>query len=258
MTLSLHPFFVNMWSPASRSQSATLLPSPPSSLLSLSPSSPQQSQMLPQRLQRKAACAAGPAAFSEYDDKDKEGNYHAAGHHSDASNASDAIAPQWDEESSKKARELVASIHARIARLGAFLQSHSFYKSNPLGGAMCAEYEYRIHQMTLLICTQKAELKRIMSDFEERRLTRTASTRSGSSSLEDWEEVRAQSAAATPPANDSAAACSDSQPPANNLATIRINLLKEVIEFSTTELKRIESSPLLAVRPSSPSSPSAH
>ncbi|KAJ2832329.1 hypothetical protein GGI24_001267, partial [Coemansia furcata] len=112
------------------------------------------------------------------------------------------------------------------------------YSQNPLGGAMCADYEYKIHQMALFINGEVTKLKRMVGECELR-LTRSVSSQSRSSSLAEWEEVCALSN------NDNDASKPPSYvdlPPANSLKEIRCRLLNEVSKFFTTELSHIKAS----------------
>ncbi|KAJ1805103.1 hypothetical protein LPJ77_004412 [Coemansia sp. RSA 2523] len=116
-------------------------------------------------------------------------------------------------EQAMLAHDLLASIRRRHTQLVRYLQAFNTFKANPLGGAMCAEIEEKIHQMALLIRTQQQQLKSIVQ-FEE----------------EEKEECEV--------------------PPASNwLAMIRVTVLKEVVEFSGNELERIERMPLLLKYP---------
>ncbi|KAJ1796392.1 hypothetical protein LPJ56_007183, partial [Coemansia sp. RSA 2599] len=142
-----------------------------------------------------------------------------------------------------QAQELLRSIRRRHLQLGRFLQQFNEFKMNPLCGAMCADLEDKIHQMALLIRSQQRQLKHMVDAYDQQ-LVRSASALSRSSStLEEWEEeMHARSASPQPLENLDA-------PVTNWMATIRVTVLKEVIDFSTNDLKRIETSPLLAVRP---------
>ncbi|KAJ2654957.1 hypothetical protein IW148_006220 [Coemansia sp. RSA 1199] len=119
-------------------------------------------------------------------------------------------------EQAMLAHDLLASIRRRHTQLVRYLQAFNTFKANPLGGAMCAEIEEKIHQMALLIRTQQQQLKSIVCEFDDK------------AEKEKEDEV----------------------PPASNwLAMIRVTVLKEVVEFSGNELARIERLPLLTKYP---------
>ncbi|KAJ1727171.1 hypothetical protein LPJ61_004716 [Coemansia biformis] len=132
------------------------------------------------------------------------------------------------------AHELLASIRRRHVRLGRFLEAFNTYKANPLGGAMCAEVEERIHQMALLIRAQQNQLKHIIYEYEH-----------GPADC-----ALPMPAVATTPAADYGPCDAQSLPITNWLATVRVAVLKEVISFSINDLDRIEQSPLLVRFPS--------
>ncbi|KAJ2290617.1 hypothetical protein IWW55_006084 [Coemansia sp. RSA 2706] len=129
-------------------------------------------------------------------------------------------------EQARTAHDLLRSIRSRHAQLARFLQAFNAHKANPLGGAMCAELEEKIHQMALLIRTQQQQLKCIVDEYEC--LDGAGSERSEPGS---WEPEAAE------------------KPVDNWLATIRMAVLKEVVEFAGAELARIERSPLLTKYP---------
>ncbi|KAI8322997.1 hypothetical protein GQ54DRAFT_126117 [Martensiomyces pterosporus] len=157
-----------------------------------------------------------------------------------------------EEAKAHKAHELLSSIRDRHTQLARFLQEHRMHKANPLGGAMCQYIEHKIHQLALLIRTQQTELKRIVDSYENLHAHPVPVSRS--SSIKDWEEVQSRSADAfTPPKEEQPGDASQKQQQDDTaqrggswLATMRVTILKEVIDFSTNDLKRIEESPLLA------------
>ncbi|KAJ2335904.1 hypothetical protein GGI00_001123 [Coemansia sp. RSA 2681] len=184
---------------------------------------------------------------------------------SNCSSSSLSLSPTlWEASQAQEARELVLSMERRYAHLLKLMQKLSFHRQNPLGSAMCGDYEHRIHQLALLINGQISQLRRLVSECELR-LTRSASTQSRSSSLADWEEVHALSNNCGNPMssdydgddNNSSGpkhvSCAES-PPAKNLSTIRYRLLSEVNLFFTTELANIKASlaPVAVQLPSYP------
>ncbi|KAJ2704191.1 hypothetical protein FB645_003495 [Coemansia sp. IMI 203386] len=134
-----------------------------------------------------------------------------------------------------QARELLKSLRSRHQQLARFLQQFNEFKMNPLCGAMCADLEDKIHQMALLIRSQQVQLKDMVDAYDQR-LERSTST--GSSMVEWEEEMKAPQPLEKLDA-----------PVTNWLATIRVSVLKEVIDFSANELQRIEASSLLAKCP---------
>ncbi|KAJ1995530.1 hypothetical protein GGI25_001098 [Coemansia spiralis] len=128
-----------------------------------------------------------------------------------------AIPSPQAEAHARKAHELIESMQHRYIQLSRFLQAYNAFKANPLGGPMCAEMEEKIHQLALLLRTQQQQLKRIVGSYED---------------------VAEEEEAAEAPVTDW-------------LATIRVAVLREVVDFSTNELKRIEQSALLARYPRS-------
>ncbi|KAJ2890046.1 hypothetical protein GGI21_006326 [Coemansia aciculifera] len=170
------------------------------------------------------------------------------------SSSSISLSPTlWEASQAQEAHKIVLSIERRYARLLKLMQVLNFHSQNPLGGAMCAEYQNRIHQMALLINGEITNLKRMVGECELR-LTRSASSQSRSSSLAaDWEEIHALSNSSSccygDDDDDTAAANEGSNratraesPPANNLSTIRFRLLSDVNTFFTTELAHIKAS----------------
>ncbi|KAJ2850660.1 hypothetical protein IWW36_001704 [Coemansia brasiliensis] len=122
-------------------------------------------------------------------------------------------------QQAQKAHELLAGIRRRHVQLARFLQSFNVHKANPLGGAMCAELEDKIHQMALLIRTQQQQLKSIVCLYDDEQ---------SSGSDDEWQQEEFKDSPVT-----------------NWMATIRMAVLKQVVDFSTFELPRIERSPLL-------------
>ncbi|KAJ1895566.1 hypothetical protein LPJ66_004517 [Kickxella alabastrina] len=148
-----------------------------------------------------------------------------------------------------QAYDLLDSIRGRQNQLGRYLQEFSTFKSNPLGSAMCNNLEDKIHQMALLISRQQVELKRIIDKYDQS-LVRSESTTSRVSSLEEWEEEMQTKKFTLLPG------CAELQnqeaPVTNWLSTSRMSTLKEVIEFSANDLKRIEASSLFTKYPPPP------
>ncbi|KAJ2658314.1 hypothetical protein IWW48_004080 [Coemansia sp. RSA 1200] len=159
-----------------------------------------------------------------------------------------------------KAHEMLESMRHRHRQLARFLQAFNAFKANPLGGAMCSEMEEKIHQMALLIRTQQHQLTAIVDIFEcddengsaadvdcSRCSSSLLSSLSNDSNMEVTTEHRLNkqkpvdttNAAPPPPATATT----------NWLATIRVSVLREVIDFSVTEVKRIEQSRLLTRYP---------
>ncbi|KAJ2494390.1 hypothetical protein GGI11_008868, partial [Coemansia sp. RSA 2049] len=156
-----------------------------------------------------------------------------------------------------KAHEMLESMGHRHRQLARFLQAFNAFKANPLGGAMCSEMEEKIHQMALLIRTQQHQLTAIVGIFECHDDEDDGSAAVGgfghSSSLlpndsntdaaAEHRRLRKQkpvdSTTGAPPPATAAATTT------NWLATIRVSVLREVIDFSVTEVKRIEQCRLL-------------
>ncbi|KAJ2355333.1 hypothetical protein GGF43_002743 [Coemansia sp. RSA 2618] len=134
-------------------------------------------------------------------------------------------------EQAQIAHDLLASVRRRQTQLARFLQAYSTHKANPLGGAMCAELEEKIHQMALLIRTQQQQLKCIVDEHDG-----PCSDVSSEGEADDAGEAEVP----------------EGSPPVSNwLATIRMAVLKEVVEFSSFEQARIEESKLLTKYPAS-------
>ncbi|KAJ2493053.1 hypothetical protein IWW37_000880 [Coemansia sp. RSA 2050] len=196
---------------------------------------------------------ASPAASYDAtaDDDDscrRDGSHSDICRHDGGSSSASLASTLWDASQAQEARELVSSIETRYSHLIALMNGLSHFSRNPLGGAMCAEYEYKIHQKALLISGQITRLKRLVGECELR-LTRSVSNQSRSSSLADWEEVCALSnddMDASKPAPSHA-----DLPPANSLKDIRFRLITEVSQFFNTELSPIKASLApFAVQPS--------
>ncbi|KAJ1820306.1 hypothetical protein GGH91_002658 [Coemansia sp. RSA 2671] len=194
--------------------------------------------------------AASPAA--SYDAAADHDNCHSDICRNDSASSSASLASTlWDASQAQEARELVSSIEARYSHLIALMNALSHFSRNPLGGAMCAEYEYKIHQKALLISGQITKLRRLVGECELR-LTRSASSQSRSSSLADWEEVCALSNDGIVGASSPASSQPD-LPPANSLKDIRFRLITEVSQFFNAELSPIKASLApFAVQPSTP------
>ncbi|KAJ2754189.1 hypothetical protein H4R27_002123 [Coemansia aciculifera] len=155
----------------------------------------------------------------------------------------------WDASQAQEARDVVSSMEARYAHLSTLMRALNYYGQNPLGGAMCADYENRIHQTALLINGQITKLRRMVGECELR-LTRSISSQSRSSSLADWEEVRAMSNDYNNDDPPMSASNSD-LPPANTLKEIRLRLLTGVSQFFNIELPHVKASLApFAVQPS--------
>ncbi|KAJ2078704.1 hypothetical protein H4R24_004283 [Coemansia sp. RSA 988] len=147
-------------------------------------------------------------------------------------------------EMAQNAHELLASIRRRHVQLAKYMQKFNGYKANPLGGAMCADLGEKIHQMALLIRTQQNQLKDIVDEYEQCSEQASSppslsSSRSDSMASVDWDQQRE---------NDQVV---ESPPTTNWLATIRMTVFKEVIDFTAHDLKRIEQSSLLTRFPQS-------
>ncbi|KAJ2609209.1 hypothetical protein H4S08_004144 [Coemansia sp. RSA 1365] len=134
----------------------------------------------------------------------------------------------------QNAHELLASIRRRHVQLANYMQKFNNYKANPLGGAMCADLGEKIHQMALLIRTQQNQLKDIVDSYEQRYSSPASlsSTRSDSMGSGGWEQEENEHVVESPPTT-------------NWLATIRMAVFKEVIDFTAHDIKRIEQSSLL-------------
>ncbi|KAJ2804943.1 hypothetical protein H4R20_002300 [Coemansia guatemalensis] len=141
----------------------------------------------------------------------------------------------------QNAHELLASIRRRHVQLAKYMQKFNGYKANPLGGAMCADLGEKIHQMALLIRTQQNQLKDIVDEYEQHYQQTSSSPPSLSSSRSDsmgsvgWDQDQQKE-------NEQVV---ESPPTTNWLATIRMTVFKEVIDFTAHDLKRIEQSSLL-------------
>ncbi|PIA15706.1 hypothetical protein COEREDRAFT_81836 [Coemansia reversa NRRL 1564] len=139
----------------------------------------------------------------------------------------------------QNAHELLASIRRRHVQLANYMQKFNNYKANPLGGAMCADLGEKIHQMALLIRTQQNQLKDIVDTYEQRyqqtsppSLTSTRSDSIRSVGCEQEAQKENEHVVESPPTT-------------NWLATIRMAVFKEVIDFTAHDIKRIEQSSLL-------------
>ncbi|KAJ1783813.1 hypothetical protein LPJ59_006491 [Coemansia sp. RSA 2399] len=140
------------------------------------------------------------------------------------------------------AHELLESMRHRHLQLARFFQAFNEYKANPLGGAMCADMEEKIHQLALLLRRQQRQLSAVMATVEG---TYVNGGHIGQHYLygSDLEQPLEEEEVAAPPAT-------------NWLATIRVTVLKEVIDFTVSEQKRIEQSELLTRYPAKKSTPS--
>ncbi|KAJ2724027.1 hypothetical protein GGI07_002232 [Coemansia sp. Benny D115] len=144
--------------------------------------------------------------------------------------------------------DLMASLQERSRQLSYLLHQFGQHKANPLGGAMCADLETRIHHLALLIRGQQLHLKQLVDEYNANLFPRSSSTRSRCSSLEEyWEEEVSSSPTRTLPG--SSVIGSQDVPVVNWLATTRMAILKEVVDFTCVDLKDIESSLLFIMYP---------
>ncbi|KAJ2683891.1 hypothetical protein GGH99_004222 [Coemansia sp. RSA 1285] len=160
-----------------------------------------------------------------------------------------------------KAHEMLESMRHRHRQLARFLQAFNAFKANPLGGAMCSEMEEKIHQMALLIRTQQHQLTAIVGIFEchgaedDENDGSAVGFGSTSSSLlsnaSNTEATADHRLSKQKPVDTTTGAPPPATAPAttNWLATIRVSVLREVIDFSVTEVKRIEQCRLLTRYP---------
>ncbi|KAJ1933117.1 hypothetical protein FBU59_006142 [Linderina macrospora] len=112
-----------------------------------------------------------------------------------------------------RAKALLKSIHARYRQLCKLSMRLQSFKANPLGGAMCEDIEYRMHQLALMIRSQMRDLARVEAEFAELPL----------------DELRQK-------------LLQREVPSFNESSAIRNTILKEVIEFYTNDVPRIEQS----------------
>ncbi|KAJ1942361.1 hypothetical protein EC988_006511 [Linderina pennispora] len=120
------------------------------------------------------------------------------------------------EHLAKRAGALLKGIHARYRQLCVHSMKLQSFKANPLGGAMCEDIEYKMHQMALMIRSQMHDLARVEAEFSELPL----------------DVLREQQ-------------LKRDVPSFNEPSAIRNTILKEVIEFYGNDLPRIEQSSLL-------------
>ncbi|KAJ2550323.1 hypothetical protein EV175_004114 [Coemansia sp. RSA 1933] len=133
--------------------------------------------------------------------------------------------------------EVLESMRHRHIQLMRFFQAFNEYKANPLGGAMCSDMEEKIHQLALLIRRQQNQVLALMclvEGVDEKDMYVPKYSLDG--------EVEQPVVDTTPPAT-------------NWLATIRMTVLNEVIDFTVNDLKRIEQSELLTKYPAKKKSP---
>ncbi|KAJ2762245.1 hypothetical protein H4S06_000767 [Coemansia sp. BCRC 34490] len=254
MTLSLHPFSATRWIAAQ--ESATHAP----------PALPSDQQAPNTVFGRHYAGAAtsGNGIGSEQQPADcwlpRSAAEDAATTTAMAGGARMDIASPQAAVLAAKAHEMLESMGHRHRQLARFLQAFNAFKANPLGGAMCSEMEEKIHQMALLIRTQQHQLTAIVGIFEchDDESDGSAAVGSGHSSsllsndsnTDAAAELRClrkqkpvDSTTGIPPPATPAATTT------NWLATIRVSVLREVIDFSVTEVKRIEQCRLLTRYP---------
>ncbi|KAJ2071936.1 hypothetical protein GGI09_009199, partial [Coemansia sp. S100] len=140
--------------------------------------------------QNDASCRDGSRSDNCQSDASCRDDSHSGMCREDNGSSTSLASTLWDASQAQEARGVVSAMEARYAQLSRLMGALSYYGQNPLGGAMCAEYENKVHQMALLIDGQITKLRRMVSECELR-LTRSISSQSRSSSLADWEEVRA-------------------------------------------------------------------
>ncbi|KAJ2244243.1 hypothetical protein GGI13_006302 [Coemansia sp. RSA 455] len=210
----------------------------------VSPPSPTTTTTYDDNCQNDASCRDGSRSDNCQNDASCRDDSHSDMCREDNGSSTSLASTLWDASQAQEARGVVSAMEIRYAQLSRLMGALSYYGQNPLGGAMCAEYENKVHQMALLIDGQITKLRRMVSECELR-LTRSISSQSRSSSLADWEEVRAMSVDYNnDDDNDNApkSASNADLPRANSLKEIRLRLLTEVSQFFHIELPHIKAS----------------
>ncbi|KAJ2159672.1 hypothetical protein GGF46_002844 [Coemansia sp. RSA 552] len=98
---------------------------------------------------------------------------------------------EYTRAQAQKAHDLLKSIRRRHVQLEQYLKSFNMYRANPLGGAMCAEVEDKIHQMALLIRTQQNQVRHIVDEYDQCLASPSSFASSRSDSLDGllaWDE----------------------------------------------------------------------
>ncbi|KAJ1666854.1 hypothetical protein IW140_002489 [Coemansia sp. RSA 1813] len=230
MTLSLHPFSAASWitpqTPPSTSSSDEQPPNPIFGRYYAGPTSGGAISSDPATVHSKQPATSVTVASSQ----------NAFGSSPDCDSNVNILSPQA-EALAAKAHKLLESMRHRHVHLARFLQAFNAFQANPLGGAMCSEMEEKIHQMALLIRTQGHQLKTIVDVFE--------ANHDNASSFSDCSSFMSDD-----PYSSFEQQPVDTTPPTTNwLATIRVSVLREVIDFFANDLKRIEQSRLLKMYP---------